>query len=1105
MKKTGLFVITTLLFILYIGAIGLAKNNSVIKKKPQKTLSSQNANARIDINNINALESIYGFSDFNLNSNLEGLEFPKGSGKTAVFESGFLWGGYVAGDPQVRVGGSAYLSGLEPGPILSDGQPADPTDSRWSIYTVRPDIYPGGPPVDLSDEVKAYAEGGQEVTETSLRDQYEYNWLNWPAAGTSNDLGAPYTDVNHDGKYESDIDIPGVPGADQTVFYVANDMDQNLTIGMYGTQPLGIELHATFWAYNQGGLLNNVYFKKYTLINKGYQHYQIDSMFISFWVDPDLGYAQDDLVGTDSLLNLIYTYNGSPVDAIYSNSPPTVGFHLLEGPMVPGNNYDTALFNGRTISGNKNLPITAAYTFTNPGSGYDTTFNDPQQGELIGSTQFYNFMKGENNIGAPYIDPQTNQVTKFIFSGDPVTGTGWIDGSTFGPRDVRSGMSFGPFNFAPEDTQEVIFAELVAEKDKLPASYLTGITNLKKNTKYINSFFHNGVLLEISAVSCANINNQVNLSANVVPQNSQVNSINWSIIGKPNGSNATVMDPSEKNTSFIPDLAGDYEIKLNMVINGIETFDIKSIKAVNNRKPTAILKSDLVEINSTDSLLVKFNESYDLDGDSLNYTLIGKGLFKFQNASGTAYFFPDPAFIGNEEISLIASDLYSYDSTSIKIKVKPKLEDITINFSFIDTNWSSNSLNGFPFFYGKDSIYIPLHNSLRRYSIKSDGIIFEQEFNNIKITGIWNILNNLLMGSSNSIIGNFGTTGRLNIFDLSNNGANLLSNYLPGNGYMDIQSIYSIGSDIFLMDYYGNIFKIDFSKPSLPNIVALNQLQLYNAVIFYYDSFYIYVIGRRTDYNSFYVNRLNRTSLKLENSLILPFSPSYNLVVHDSLLVVSNPYSDSLYFYYLDGLNSPTLLRELKISSLFENPFPNYNTSLNFTVCFVDKYLEIDNYSSSKLYDISDINNIKLFAACYGGGMKYIKNGENYFLILSDPRSFNVNNPYSGINGISINSIDGIGNTKEAAEIPLKYNLYQNYPNPFNPRTTISYSIPRISFITLKIYDVLGREIETIVNEQKPAGNYKVNFNAGGLASGVYFYQLRAGDFVSTKKLILLK
>ena len=96
---------------------------------------------------------------------------------------------------------------------------------------------------------------------------------------------------------------------------------------------------------------------------------------------------------------------------------------------------------------------------------------------------------------------------------------------------------------------------------------------------------------------------------------------------------------------------------------------------------------------------------------------------------------------------------------------------------------------------------------------------------------------------------------------------------------------------------------------------------------------------------------------------------------------------------------------------------------------------------------------------------------------------------------LSVNETENINN----------FSLSQNYPNPFNPSTKISYSIAAAGIVSLKIYDILGREVSTLVNEEKPVGRYEVNFNASQLASGVYFYQIKAGDFVQTKKLMLLK
>ena len=92
-----------------------------------------------------------------------------------------------------------------------------------------------------------------------------------------------------------------------------------------------------------------------------------------------------------------------------------------------------------------------------------------------------------------------------------------------------------------------------------------------------------------------------------------------------------------------------------------------------------------------------------------------------------------------------------------------------------------------------------------------------------------------------------------------------------------------------------------------------------------------------------------------------------------------------------------------------------------------------------------------------------------------------------------------------STEVPRSFLLYQNYPNPFNPATKIKFALPKSSFTTLVIYDVLGRELEIIVNEQLNAGTYEADWNADKYSSGVYYYTLKAGDYVNTKKMILLK
>lgn len=98
-----------------------------------------------------------------------------------------------------------------------------------------------------------------------------------------------------------------------------------------------------------------------------------------------------------------------------------------------------------------------------------------------------------------------------------------------------------------------------------------------------------------------------------------------------------------------------------------------------------------------------------------------------------------------------------------------------------------------------------------------------------------------------------------------------------------------------------------------------------------------------------------------------------------------------------------------------------------------------------------------------------------------------------------------ISDLEEVKEYPTDFSLDQNFPNPFNPSTVIKYQLPTNSYVILKVYDLLGRELKTLVNEQENAGNYSITFTASNLSSGTYFYRIQAGNFVHTNKFIVLK
>ena len=96
-------------------------------------------------------------------------------------------------------------------------------------------------------------------------------------------------------------------------------------------------------------------------------------------------------------------------------------------------------------------------------------------------------------------------------------------------------------------------------------------------------------------------------------------------------------------------------------------------------------------------------------------------------------------------------------------------------------------------------------------------------------------------------------------------------------------------------------------------------------------------------------------------------------------------------------------------------------------------------------------------------------------------------------------------NEELIVEKPTDYHISNNYPNPFNPSTKIKYSLPQTSNVVIKVFDILGNEIETLVNEEKQTGTYEITWYTENLPSGIYFYRIQAGNFIETKKMLLLK
>ncbi len=437
----------------------------------------------IDVNNITSWVDNRGFHPTVVTAgDLAGKDwngtFPKGTAG-GVYTEGIAWGGKVfdGNNPLVRVNGSTYISGNSP---------------LTRVYRVMP-FYDQ---IDLHGAAASFfrvpIDSVTDSMVSKVYDSYKKDWNEWPAG-----KGAPYYDKNKDGKYEPDIDIPGIPGASQTIWI---DYDDSRSLDTYASPPIGLEVQETYWAYAHDERLNDIIFHNVKIIYRGLStsaaDSHIDSMYIVNFSDIDDGAYYDDYIGCDTALNMGYIYNSKNADDIYKKyfpAPPAIGYTFLHGVAErTGSPSDQAIVNFKLQKGYKyfnSKPLTVYIAHRTGGTFADPFFNNYYYGTL----SFYNFMRGYSpRPPYPAIRPFSGLYGPmggygtYMLSGDPVTGTGWIDGILEGAGDRRMWMVTGPFNLRIGDTAEVS----LALAGGIGTDYLKSILILRYNIKLATLVFN---------------------------------------------------------------------------------------------------------------------------------------------------------------------------------------------------------------------------------------------------------------------------------------------------------------------------------------------------------------------------------------------------------------------------------------------------------------------------------------------------------------------------------------------------------------------------------------------------------------------------------------
>ncbi len=1126
-------VIAPLLFL--SAAFSLALSQPSDKLHKQTVTATENSYAPFLINNVFNFYGNNGDGSYNAFSlNAEGFEFPKGTGKQTTFEDGLFWGGYHKGRLLPKVGGSDYRHAIQAGNILSPGSAtsdplaADPSLPGYRLYRVRPDVNPATPYNALMEMALSREEVSLigRYTPTSARqiyEQYLRDWDEWPA-----DQGAPFRDINGNGTYEPTIDIPGYPEADQTLFYVANDCNAARVANLTGSPIIGVEIERTIWGYKRGGTLGNTIFIGTKIINKSGA--PIDSMYIAQWFDPDVGGAADDLIGCDSLRNLGYAYNGTSIDEVYGSTPPAVGFALLRGPIVPGAPSDTAYAQDRSRPGYRNIGLTAFVGFM----GGWRIFNDPTSGPG-GDVQRYRFMKGtRGDSGLPYIDPTTNQETKFIFPGDPVNAQGWVDGLPYWPGDRRCMMSSGPFTMVNGDTQEVVIAHVSAQG----ADRLSSISRLKYDVDQLHTFFRDPAhalppVLTTNVTYPTATDASIHLTADFKRTHPQ--SVTATLT---NGEGLLVADfalfddgvhadgsPGDGifgSTFTLPRRSSPISLSLRATdASGIN----RSWNSLEEGLVTAghalIKEAKLYSDNINNDGAVNPGENIRYGFTISNETLFP--LLDLQVESGDTHVrIPSIAPATDFSFHYDDRDPTSYCTLTLPANFKGDEDVIPVLLTDINRNtWSGNvtlPVQPLPF--------TPTYSSLMERGGTASGNFDLLVVDPAQIKGHRYVLR----GSDSA----GGGSGRGFTLQDSTDGRTLLFEQpLPD----------SLGHDIPVTDGF-KILRgtIDLRIGTMKWLTQLDGTTPWTS---YGVSNVLELEGfGGTIGNAFDHWPSGGVGYKDQHSVRLVF-PS-----------ADSPSSDSAVSYayrYLQHANAPPARPEF--ASYIVNPatgfaYQDFTRGLPFAAYDVTtvppRRLAVGFLENNVPLGFVDANyNPPPAAAPYDNGS--VDGPREWFFIFDKPYS-ETPDPTLQVD-ITANHVPlmwlgyplGTGAMRTGAiltivpyrapgpadwwtftldrtdYLPSTHALFQNFPNPFNSGTTIRYTLPEPATVTLKIYNVLGQEVRTLFSGYQYPGEVSVSWdgtnNSGhSVVSGVYFYRLSAknisdpqGVYVKVNKMVVLR
>ncbi len=1055
----------------------------------------------LNANDISAYFQNTGIFDQNTTSgNTAGMEWPKGSGRTAMFTAGLCIGCGINGQyAQVM---ASYKGEYSPGRVLNGGFY---TDADFKMYTVR-----------LGDNA-----------------QNNPDYANWYKMVP---YGAPWVDKNNNGVYDQGIDVPGMKDAAQTIFELMTDADTSARSpgegfgGGIKNPFLRAEIAWTMWAYTSPGL-ENVQFVKWQIINKGSATW--DSTFMGLVVDPDLGDANDDFLGCDTTLKLGYCYNSDNQDG--NGSPPTYG----ASPPAVGIDYFRGAVKKNAGGTNDTLGLTS-YTIAD-GTGTAIPCEADPNGEPVPA---YHMLQGLKKDRTPYMDITLvpPKRTKFCYPGEPETQAGWTEakgkmqncnGDTtgtivpgFAGGDRRFIMGTGRLDFKvlPNDTQTIIVAQLIARG----SSNLNSVTKLKSLSRTAQLIYDLGFdaipkppvpvvnksVTPINPTTC-NLNIYWNDAAEsyrywdtIFYQRNDSNiyefegyeiyevNKNLPITALPDFSRPTTIDPNQIKLVKIFDKRNSIGVVIDtlptgVIINNNELYSpMPIVPPYGLGMPADFPNSGLSRLVKISQTLfpgnyggisaIQYGETYKFIVGAYavsKSTKIRRGFKVIRTTLGTALFNLQPApYSSNMNFTLYNGD--TIKNNRIDLGVTPVVvgQQYVLNAKYrisyaTDTSYSilRSMNNGVSYDVLKSGLYpSPINTTAHDDSRIFDGIL-------IKVDKI------RYSGTSPNFVGNFGMIRDPLLRPDSIQTRHKGWEYLPYNNY--------VTGSRYVRDVLRPWHSLSFSA-SYPSAGTFTNLR-----------------------SSIPPEMLRKVKIVFSNT-----NKQYAYRYLDSSVV-----SDNYYIYqgmtqvpfkvyeadYLDSSSAPRQLNCAFVESNDVQPSTGqwapgadslgrklllYVFNSNYDTSIVTPYKNRNLFLQQSQFDIMYVWSPRLLSPTSN-----FSEGDSLMLY-----PYTVTRP--GVIYEFSTTSPTVPVIEISGEIPDKFDMMQNYPNPFNPETNIRFALPEKSFVTMKVYNVLGQLVETIVdNKRLDAGVHQASFNGSRFASGIYFYTIQTEKYTQTKRMVLLK